>query len=76
MKIVDTLKVIVIVDEMKRNSEAWMTATKEERKKLALANQDLGEHLRVNYGVPAVYDPKAGVWYYGDLGGPLLYDVY
>ena len=51
-----------IVKKMKRNSEAWDTASPVEKMELEQKNQQYGKELRA-LGVPAQYNSKSGVWY-------------
>ena len=77
MEIINALKVLVIVDHMKHNSEAWMQADDVgQRHELEMENQKFGGYLNSEYHVPAVYCPSDGVWYYGSVGGYQLYDIY
>ena len=58
-----TLKAVQeIVENMKRNSEAWDTASTVERVELEQKNQQYGKELMA-LSIPAQYDPKTGIWY-------------
>ena len=56
-----------VIAQMKTNSEAWLTASETERKKLEAENQQLGK------SIGASYDSSTGVW--TNSNGGALYTV-
>ena len=65
-----------IVEQMRRNSEAWHMASPVEKMELEQKNRGLGQRLREGYGIPTVYCDGDGVWYVGLVGAARLYDLY
>lgn len=64
--VTDNLMIYGIIQQMRQNSEAWLTADEATRKKLAAKNQELAKQI------PGAYIGNDGVWY---LGGQRLYDM-
>lgn len=64
--VTDNLMTYGIIQQMRQNSEAWLTADEATRKKLAAKNQELAKQI------PGAYIGNDGVWY---LGGQRLYDM-
>lgn len=62
----DNLMTYGIIQQMKQNSAAWLTADKETQQKLAAKNRELAKQI------PGAYIGNDGVWY---LGGQKLYDM-
>ena len=70
------LEVHEIVERMRKNSKAWNTASPAERVEFHEKNENWGNRLRGQYGIPTVYCEKDGVWYVGQIGVVKLYDLY
>lgn len=62
----DNLMTYGIIQQMKQNSAAWLTADKETQQKLAAKNRELAQQI------PGAYIGNDGVWY---LGGQKMYDM-
>lgn len=65
-----------IVEKMRKNSAAWNMASPVERMEIHQKNENLGNRLRGQYGIPTVYCDGDGVWYVGQIGVVKLYDLY
>ncbi len=76
MEIKRLLEIHEIVEKMRKNSKEWNTASPEERLALHEENENRGNRLRGQYGIPTVYCEKDGVWYVGQIGVVKLYDLY
>ena len=70
-----------LVEQMKRNSEAWHTAdsagNKTERERLVQENERIAQFLRTTFGLDIWKDDAHGVWYIRTAQGvQKLFDVY
>ena len=64
-----------IIRQMYANSQRWFEADEAERSSLYAQQPILAQQLR-QYGINAVKDERAGVWYVDRIGGEKLYDKY
>ena len=60
---------------MYANSQAWFSSSEQQRAELEKSQFALAAMLK-NYGVNAVRDDRAGVWYVDKIGGEQLYEKY
>ena len=72
---VDEAGVKAVVAQMRKNAEAWHSASPAEKDRLNQENVRLGGTLG-QYGVKAVRDNQTGVWYVDHIGGELLFEKY
>ena len=64
-----------IIKRMYANSQAWFSSSEQQRAELEKNQFALAAMLK-NYGINAVRDDRAGVWYVDRIGGEQLYEKY
>lgn len=64
-----------IIKQMYANSQAWFGSNEQQRAQLEKNQFALAAQLQ-RYGINAVRDDQAGVWYVNKIGGEKLYEKY